>query len=179
MTLMFTGSRPKNLFGYHNTQKYNQLLQQIQTICESYIAQHHVTQFVSGGAQGIDQLAFWAVNRCKQVHPELKNIVYRPFPNHESKWAEHGLFSQTAYRNMLATADEVITVCNEFSIQALQLRNNAMIDAADFVLAIAKRAPGTTEPAQGGTRNAFQYALKNNKPIDWLDPFDFSIYHVN
>lgn len=73
-TLCFTGRRPKNLCGYNNN-KYNDLVDKVTEICETF-HQNGYRNFISGGAQGFDQLAFWAVLRLKKIHPDVKNIVY-------------------------------------------------------------------------------------------------------
>lgn len=184
-TLCFTGRRPKDLFGYNDRSKYCPIVDKLAEICEHYITDYGVTTFISGGAQGIDQMAFWAVNRCKRNHPDIRNIVYRPFPGQECRWKESGLFSQNEYNLMLQHADEVITVrnlsdTNDFQAVRTTLmdRNAAMIDNSDYVLAVAPYAPGATQPPKGGTCNAFLYARKHGKHLEWLDPFTLTSHTV-
>lgn len=57
--------------------------------------------FISGGAQGFDQLAFKAVNNLKQKYPDIKNIVYIPFTGYDKQWNEYGLFTAKEFENEL------------------------------------------------------------------------------
>ena len=70
--LSFTGRRPKDLYKY-DKEKYIPIVNKLVEILESFYLQGFKT-FVSGGAQGFDQLAFWAVNRLKTKYPDIKNV---------------------------------------------------------------------------------------------------------
>ena len=107
--MCFTGRRPKDLFGYQKD-KYISLVNKLVTELEKFYLEGFDI-FITGGAQGFDQLAFWAVNKLKQKGYPVKNIVYIPFLKQELKWLEKGLFSQSEYRLMLKMADE-IKICS-------------------------------------------------------------------
>lgn len=82
-TVCFTGPRPAHIFSqqpYDPSRRadYQKIIEKIkEMVLELYGKGYSI--FLSGGAQGFDQLAFWAVHSCKREIPELKNIVVRPF----------------------------------------------------------------------------------------------------
>lgn len=81
-TAAFTGHRPKYFFARpydeENRPKYNQIVGQIKDEILNLYDNYGVRTFISGGAQGFDQLAFWAVHAVKQTHPDIRNLVYIP-----------------------------------------------------------------------------------------------------
>ena len=68
-TLCFTGRRPKDLFGY-DKDKYYPIVDKLELILEDFYLQGF-KKYISGGAQGFDQLSFWAVNRLKKKYPDI------------------------------------------------------------------------------------------------------------
>jgi hypothetical protein len=175
-TLCFTGHRPNKLAGYDKT-AYNDFVNDLAISLEAYVVYKGINTFISGGAQGFDQLAFWAVNKLKQNHPEwaIKNIVYVPFVGQESRWSKFGLFSQAEYQQMLNTADE-IHICypdvkpnNDFSIirNALMGRNEQMVDSSCRVLAMySQDEDANNKLTPGGTAECVKYAVAKNMPVD-------------
>ena len=51
-------------------------------------------RFISGGVQGLDQMAFWVVYSVKKEHPDIQNILYIPHKKQADAWSETGLFSK-------------------------------------------------------------------------------------
>lgn len=175
-TICFTGHRPKDLFGYHETSidKWTSLRQTITEVVCAY-ANKGVTRFITGGAQGIDQLAFWAVREAQRLHPSLPivNDVFIPFKGQESRWAEYGLFGQSEYRSMLDAADYVDNIEERTPttdrIKLLYERNLAMLDESDTVIAGLKfDAPLF---AKGGTAHTVRNAASKNLPVHCIDPY--------
>ncbi len=118
--------------------------------------------FITGGAQGFDQLAFWAVESLKSHYQKtdpsirIQNIVFVPVLHQESRWAEKGSFSKEEYRLMLQKADQVVVVCNEpYSKEKgpiqMNERNKAMIDNASLLIACLNEQ-------SGGSARAVSYA---------------------
>lgn len=84
-TLCFTGRRPKDL-GFietivskngreylknaQNEDAYKDFVLSLSGILEKFY-ENGYTRFISGGAQGFDQLAFRAVSLVKEKHPEI------------------------------------------------------------------------------------------------------------
>ena len=183
-TICFTGRRPKDLFGYHNYDAYKEIQDILSPILEAHYTANDVRNFISGGAQGFDQLAFWTVYTFSKKHPDIKDIVYIPFHGQDRRWVEDGLFGQHEYRRMLRLADEVKCVKDmlpdgdRYNIPALMMkRNEAMVNDADIVIALY---PFDTDwkTMSGGTANCMRYAHRNHKPIQQIDPFTKQIRWV-
>ena len=173
-SMCFTGHRPKELFGYDESArpKYSELTQEILKIIRG-LYDDGCRTFISGGAQGVDQIAFWAVEHLKKEHPDVKNVLYAPFKNQESSWKEKGMFGQAEYRKMLKAADKVSYVFeSRRSNYMLMVRNHIMVNDSDVVLAIYGRPEDFRTIEKGsGTAECMQYAYKNNKDIIILNPF--------
>ena len=82
-TVCFTGKRPNKLYGYDDKEGYECLFDMLYSVCKNLYLRHGVRQFITGGAQGVDQLAFWAVQQLAQKHKDIKNIVYISFEGQE------------------------------------------------------------------------------------------------
>ena len=173
-TACFTGHRPKKLAGYQK-ESYKEFVPELAEWLYAYATQHQVEQFISGGAQGFDQLAFWAVNMLQKNHPELhiKNILYIPFHGQEKKWKATGCFSQHEYNQMIQMAD-VIHFCTELTnddnykkiIKALDDRNKDMVNHSQRVIALYSIEENRNGMEQGGTANCIAYASRKNIPVD-------------
>lgn len=182
-TLCFTGRRPKD-FGFtetvvskngreylknvQNENAYNGFVLSLSGVLEKFY-QHGYTRFISGGAQGFDQLAFRSVSLAKKKHPEIQNIMYVPFRGQERQWLPFGYFGQDEYRKMLSAADEIYYVVNKELIEyksivgALYARNHAMVAASDKVLALYP--DDDWQEHKGETCECMRYAYSKNVPI--------------
>lgn len=65
-TVCFTGHRANKLCGY-DINKYTDFVDQLVIALEDYTLDHNITNFITGGAQGFDQLAYWAVNILSEI----------------------------------------------------------------------------------------------------------------
>jgi len=164
----FTGRRPKDLCGYDREcylEFNNQLVKFVKKLYDD-----GVRTFITGGAQGFDQLAFWAVNKLKTKYDDITNIVYVPYKGQEKMWAKIGVFSQDDYKQMLEKADEVKYLqgyCVENWSKALMDRNHKMVDDSDFVVALYQGDDWAS--AKGGTAECMRYANRHNKQIIQLN----------
>ena len=172
-TICFTGHRPKVLCGY-NREAYKQFVIQLSDIIEKYIENENYIRFITGGAQGFDQLAFWAVNNVRNCfvksnnQTNIENIVYVPFPNQCKMWRKDGTFGQKEYQLMLKHATEVHYVNSDElegrkALTHLMLRNHAMVDISDLVIALYE--DDNWDTSSGGTAECMRYAKQHNKPI--------------
>lgn len=170
-TACFTGCRPKALHSYEHD-KYLCLVSMLIGLVLD-LNQQGVGRFISGGAQGFDQLAFWSVNRAKVAAPDMLNDVYIPFPAQPCRWKEDGLFSRSEYQLMLRKANTVKTLSddpdpNNFYqlVQKLHDRNHAMVDDSDMVIALLVVGYNDDwRSSKGGTAECIQYAVANHKPV--------------
>ncbi len=167
-TMAFTGRRPKDLCGY-DAASYRQSVADLAEILHIFYLKG-VRRFISGGAQGFDQLAFWAVHRLKAQKgcADVENILYLPFEGQERRWAETGCFSQKEYRQMITLADNVRIISGDNSVRALFERNHAMVDDSGILLGLYPDDSWRT--ARGGTAECLRYAVscKKDRPIDIL-----------
>ena len=167
MRVAFTGKRPKDLAGYDHD-KYLPLFNYLK---EYVVTLYHAgyTEFITGGAQGFDQLVFWAVNsvKTKQQLP-IRNIVYVPYQGQQKNWSVKGTFGQEEYNIMLKRADEVY--CNpntahmNYSDRFLA-RDRAMVNQADLVVGLYPTDEWRSPLCTGGTAYTMKYAAKKGKTI--------------
>lgn len=178
-TVCFTGHRPKNLCGYDHD-KYVSFVEQLKAVVVKLIEEENVTCFITGGAQGMDQLAFWAVNAVRsgkydgKKRPEIQNIVYEPFETYGSSWANRGLFSKSEYNLMKRLATETVTLNKTperkyNAVKLLNERNHAMVDNADIVVALYNGQDWSLKSTRSGTAECMRYAMKNNKTIHQIE----------
>ena len=169
MIMCFTGRRPKDLFGYEKA-RYLPLMEALKSCLRQHINEGYDT-FISGGAQGFDQLSFWAVNRLKDEYSHIRNIVYVPFEGQERIWKDTGLFSKHEYRLMLKFSDEIHVVTpgnigNKADVvKALHDRNHAMVNTSDAVFGLFPDLSWQSPTVKGGTAECLKYAHSAGKPI--------------
>lgn len=180
-TIAFTGKRPKQLHGYNSYKEYEPLVSQIKHKLKKYAdiakKKNEPLKIVTGGAQGIDQLAFWAANNLKTQGYDIIQHVCIPFTRQPSQWRTTGPFGQEDYYKMLALADDITNLedLHDANIYALyNIRNAYMIDMADMVIAIALES----DCLNGGTGNAVKYTLQKSKIIQGIDPFTLQDYQI-
>lgn len=176
MDICFTGPRPKGLYEYERD-KYLPLLEELKKLLAS-LYDMGCRRVITGGAQGLDQLAFWAVNALKRKGYDFENIVYVPFRGQERRWAKEGLFSQKEYHLMLKLADEVhilsdmdINEASQRTINgAMYNRNHKMVDDTDATIGIYPDFSWEFPETKSGTAECMRYAKKQGKTILWVSP---------
>ena len=163
-TVSYTGHRPKDLIGYKAD--YSLILRQIKLHLKQTIDQQPDKEItvITGGAQGVDQLAFQAAHLLKQDGYHIYNIVAVPFKGQESRWPEYTRFGQKEYREMLALAAHVefLSDNNDNAIAKLDERNHWMVDHSDLLICVTPYEDIVTRP--GGTGNCLRYAIRINHP---------------
>lgn len=181
-TVCFTGHRPKGIFSHKpydevRRKDYQAIVDKLAELIGKLIQQGY-TQFITGGAQGFDQLAFWAVHKAKIAYNykyngnDIVNVVFIPFVGQERKWAKTGLFSQNEYNQMLGYADE-IKVCTENIdtgnfpqvTKALMYRNKCMVNDSSYVLGQFADDSWQNYTTKSGTADCLRYARKMGRKI--------------
>lgn len=170
-TACFTGRRAKKLCGWRH-ESYQGLVDRMSVIVRD-LYEKGIRNFISGGAQGFDQLAFWTVHKAKTKLgcKDLKNIAVIPFEGQDERWQENGCFGRKEYRLMLSLADEVF-VCGpkDGNIAGrLMLRNHAMVDASCLVVALYDGKDAYKTAKSGGTEECMKYADSKGVGIMALD----------
>jgi uncharacterized phage-like protein YoqJ len=84
-----------------------------------------VTDFISGGAPGFDQLAASLIIAKKEMGSDIRLIFVLPCKNQEELWSAD---QKKLYCNLLADADEVIYISKEYHDGCMQQRNRYMVD---------------------------------------------------
>lgn len=165
-----TGHR--KLFDTYNTNdpRYHELEQKIGDLLDKL----QPSRVIQGMALGTDQL----VAKCAIAH-NIPVTAAIPFPEQADKWPRA---SQERYMDILRNCDEVHVVAPKFSREAYLERNRWMVDHADAVLAVFDG----DQTAKSGTRNAVNYATKNDVTVYVIDPnqigtpdFSFKIMGVD
>lgn len=167
--ITFTGPRPNKLCGYDGN-KYSAFINKLKTYLSNTYCNENIC-FITGGAQGFDQLTFWTIDLIKKEKSTIaiRNILYLPYKNQSDVWKYEGLFGQKQYKNMLKKADEITYLNDELSdkteiIKALYDRNHAMVNDADILIALYPD-DNWQNTKHSGTAECMRYAYENNKEI--------------
>ncbi len=120
-----------------------------------------VDRFLCGMALGSDQIAFEVLLRLKHEFPHISLHAYIPCKEQYLKWSSAQI---ARYRAILLHVDEIVRISEEYTPACMQMRNRAMVDACDILLAIY------TEGARGGTKSTIDYAIKKKREILCVDP---------
>lgn len=180
-TVTFTGHRPNKLAatsGAAYKQSHYELFQPaLANALEAYLS-IGIDTFITGGAQGFDQLVFWAVHELKNRYPEktIRNIVYIPFHGQESIWRGNDIFGPNNYRKMLELADST-EYCTDIDnsaeksqiAQALDYRNHCMCLSSSRLCSLwSEDEINNGRLTKGGTANCVNFAASQNMYCDKL-----------
>ena len=158
----FTGHRPKSFpWGYDENAPSCVLLKEVLASQISALAEQGVTDFLSGMAQGVDLWCAQIVLDLRKTNPALKLHAILPCEGQERKWTAS---AQEHYRSILAQANEVIYVGQEYSRNCMLKRNRYLVDHSSIMLAVYN---GTY---QGGTGMTVRYAQRLKREIIIIDP---------
>jgi uncharacterized phage-like protein YoqJ len=163
--MCFTGHRPTQLGGYRGPEAeriQNNLFGHLARVVERAARAGFVT-FISGGAQGTDQIGAEAViNRRK--NPEfahIKLVVARPYPTQFKVWPD---YARERFFAIIREADVVVDVSPDpHANWKLQVRNQWMVNYSELVV-------GVWNGSKGGTWNCLQYAKKKRKNVLLINP---------
>gem|GEM_PF-349565 len=174
-TACFTGHRPDKYGDYDIKHEKNKpIIKALINAIEVAIKQENVNRFISGGAIGVDTLAFYSVHKLKEKYPNIKNILSIPFEQQDKVWSGE---QKKWYRRMIELADEVIYVdtlddykikdlpIGEYNPVKMQKRNEHMVDNSFVVIAF-------WDGSSGGTSNCVKYARKQyvDRVLYRIDP---------
>lgn len=114
-----------------------------------------VYDFITGGAWGFDMLAAKAVLILRKETPSIRLILALPCKNQTKGWKSAQV---SEYEKILAAADEVIYVSENYDSGCLHRRNRFMVDnSAHCVFYL------TSE--RSGTAYTLKYALENGLEV--------------
>ncbi len=152
-----TGHRPNKLGGYSPTTEqalYNLARGWLEVQLGSTTDESEKPRAViSGLALGWDTAVALAA-----LDLNIPLIAAIPFPNQPSRWPTQSVLT---WSNIKQRATKVHIISQQYSIPAMQRRNEWMVDRADTIVALWNGSPG-------GTANCLRYAVARNKPFDNL-----------
>ncbi|MBD5160996.1 MAG: DUF1273 domain-containing protein [Oscillibacter sp.] len=161
-TCAFTGHRPKSFPWKYNENAPNcVLLKEVLAAQIETLVNRGVTGFLSGMAQGTDLWCSQIVLDLKKKNPALKLHCILSCKGQESKWTAS---AQEHYHSILAQANEVVYVGQEFSRDCMLERNRWLVNRASILLAVYD---GTY---RSGTGMTVRYAQKLGREIIIIDP---------
>lgn len=95
---------------------------------ESLIA-HGVRRFISGGTLGFDMIAASLIIAKKEMGKGIQLVFALPYRNQEEKW---DVKQKKLYYDVLAEANEVIYVSEEYHDGCIGKRNRYMVDHSAY-----------------------------------------------
>ena len=120
-----------------------------------------VTDFYSGGADGVDCWASLIVLELKKKNPVLKLHLILPHEGQADRWNDS---AQDRYHSILEKADSVEYVSREYYDGCMLDRNHRLIEATGVLLAVYNGE------WRGGTAATVRYARKLDRRIIILNP---------
>lgn len=147
-TCCFTGHRrlPKD--------KIEQIIIHLNQEVDNLISQG-VTDFISGGALGFDQIAASLIVVKKEMGNKVRLIFALPCRNQDELWS---IEQKQLYHGLLGEADEIVYVLEDYSDGCMKKRNRYMIDRSAYCIC------AMIHPA-GGTAQTVRYARQKGLTI--------------
>ena len=119
-----------------------------------------VTDYYSGMADGTDLFAALAVLDLKERYPDVRLHCVLPYPDQCGRWPEP---ARKRYHAILDLADEAVTLSGHYYDGCLMDRNEYLVDAAGWLLAVYGGA-------RGGTAATIAYVGRLGRGIIIVDP---------
>ena len=158
----FTGHRPKKLpWGYHEADARCAALKKVLANEIAKLVNARYTDFFSGMAEGADTWAAMAVLALKKENPALRLHCVLPCEGQTDGWSTS---ARELYHSILAQADEVVYVNQEYSKGCMLERNRYLVDHAACLLAVYNGE------WRGGTAMTVRYARKLGREIIVMNP---------
>lgn len=90
-----------------------------------------VTEFLSGGALGFDQIAASLVVAKKEMGKHIRLIFVLPCKDQDALWSEE---QKKLYRSLLCEADEIRYIAEEYDDACMEKRNYYMVEHAAYCI---------------------------------------------
>lgn len=135
-TCCFTGHRrlPKD--------KIQQIVIRLNQEVDNLISQG-VTDFISGGALGFDQIAASLIVAKKEMGHNIRLIFALPCKNQDELW---NIEQKKLYHGLLGEADEIIYISEEYFDGCMKKRNQYMVDRSAYcICALIHNTGGTAQ----------------------------------
>lgn len=133
--------------------KMKQILISLDREVDNLIAKG-VTNFISGGALGFDQVAASLIVTKKNMGKNIRLIFALPCKDQDKLWNEQ---QKGNYQEMLLEADEIIYVSEEYSFACMKKRNCFMVERSAYcICALLQEKSGTGQTVRNATKNGVQ-----------------------
>ncbi len=165
----FTGHRPHK-FPWRYNEGDGRCVALKATLTEQItaLAEAGVTQYYSGGADGVDCWASMIVLDLREKNPILKLHCVLPYEGQADRWSDS---VRERYHFILKQADSVEYVSRRYYDGCMLDRNHRLIESAGLLLAVYN---GVRRSGTGATVN---YARKMGRKIIVIDPIFRHITH--
>ena len=120
-----------------------------------------VTEYFTGGADGVDCWAAEIVLTMREKNPALKLRCVLPHEGQADRWSDS---AQERYHSILERVDSVDYVSRQYYDGCMIDRNHRLVESAGLLLAVFN---GVRRSGTGATVN---YARKMGKEIIVIDP---------
>ena len=158
----FTGHRPHKLpWRYNEADSRCLALKAALAGQITQLVDAGVTDFYSGGADGVDCWASLIVLELRKKNPALRLHLILPHEGQADKWSDS---AQERYHSILEKADSVEYVSREYYDGCMLDRNHRLIEATGVLLAVYNGE------WRGGTAATVRYARKLGRRIIILNP---------
>lgn len=100
-----------------------------------------VTNFISGGALGFDQIAASLIVAKKEMGKSVQLIFALPSKNQDAQWNEK---QRELYQSLLGEADEIFYVSEDYDPFCMKRRNKYMVERSAYcICALLHEKSGT------------------------------------
>lgn len=159
-TCCFSGHRPEKLTqnGNVNSPQIRRLVSMLYLEIENAIKEGY-TNFITGMARGIDLWAAGYVYEKRVKNPDIKLICAIPYRDQGKKLRNA---EKWEYDNIVASADKVYIMENEYTRNCMQKRNRFMVNNSSKVIAVV-------DNYRSGTGQTINYALSRGIDVHIID----------
>ena len=165
----FTGHRPHK-FPWKDNEADPRCIALKETLAEQIatLAGAGVTEYFTGGADGVDCWAAEIVLSLREKNPALKLRCVLPHEGQSDRWSDS---ARERYHSILKRADSVDYVSRQYYDGCMIDRNHRLVESAGLLLAVFN---GVRRSGTGATVN---YARKMGKEIIVIDPITRQVTH--
>ena len=165
----FTGHRPHK-FPWKDNEADPRCIALKETLAEQIatLAGAGVTEYFTGGADGVDCWAAEIVLTMREKNPALKLRCVLPHEGQADRWSDS---AQERYHSILERANSVDYVSRQYYDGCMIDRNHRLVESAGLLLAVFN---GVRRSGTGATVN---YARKMGKEIIVIDPITRQVTH--
>ena len=170
LTVCFTGHRPQKLpCGFNEDHPVSlRIKSQLRRLIVGIIEKKNATKFISGMAIGVDQWAAEIVLELKEEYPNITLEAAVPCKNQTASW---NVKNKERYERLLSHCDIVTMLQEQYTADCMQKRNEYMVQKADYIIAV-------WNGKASGTGNTIKYAVRQCKPVYYVDINDFKMRKI-